>query len=96
MAMASHILLPIQDPKRAKECVLAIESGNVPEPLEDAGILVEYVEGGEDKEAAYEEAWQVVNDKTLRGWKLRGMEEDPVGDGVKLLWDASHGRRRQG
>lgn len=76
--------------------MLAVETGNVPEPPEDRDILVEYVEGGEDEEATYEEAWQIVNDKTLRGWKLRGMQEDPAGDGVRLLWDASDGRRRRG
>jgi hypothetical protein len=52
------------------------------------------VEGGEDEEATYEEAWQIVNERTLEGWKLRGMEK--AGDGVELLWDASDGRHRQG
>ena len=75
---------------------MAVETRNVPEPPEDAGILVEYVEGGEDEEATYEEAWQIVNDKTLRGWKLRGMEKDSAGDGVHLLWEPSDGRRRRG
>jgi hypothetical protein len=75
---------------------LAVDSGNLHVLDEDARILWRFLEGDEDKEATYEEAWQVVNDKTLRGWKLRGMEEDPAGDGVKLLWDASDGRRRQG
>ena len=75
---------------------MAIENGNVPDPSEDEGILVEHVEGGEDEDATYEEAWQVVNEKTLRGWRLRGMKEDPAGDGVRLLWEASDGRRRQG
>jgi hypothetical protein len=75
---------------------LAVESGNVPEPQEEASIFVEHVEGGEDEEATYEEAWQVVNEKTLRGWKLRGMKKAPAGDGVELLWDASDGRPRQG
>ena len=75
---------------------MAIETGNVPERPEDAGILAEYVEGGEDEEATYEEAWQIVNDKTLLGWRLQGMEKDPAGDGVRLLWEASDGRRRRG
>lgn len=75
---------------------MANETKNVPEPQEDASIFVEYVEGRETEEATYEEAWQVVNDKTLRGWKLQGMEKNPAGDGVELLWDASDGRRRQG
>ena len=71
-----------------------VEPTNAPEPPEDADNVVEYV-GGEDKEETYDEAWQVVNEKTLRGWTLRGMEEDPAGDGVKLTWDASGGRRGQ-
>jgi hypothetical protein len=54
------------------------------------------VEGGEDEEATYEEAWQIVNERALEGWKLRGMEKAPAGDGVELPWDASDGRRRQG
>jgi len=54
------------------------------------------VEGGEDKEITYDEAWQVVNEKTLEGWKLQGMEEDPSGDSVKLTWDAPGGQRGQG
>jgi hypothetical protein len=52
------------------------------------------VEGGEDEEATYEEAWQLVNERALEGWKLRGMEK--AGDGVELPWDATDGRRRQG
>ena len=75
---------------------MAVESGNVPEPQEEASIFVEHVEGGKDEEATYEEAWQVVNAKTLEGWKLRGMKEAPAGDGVELLWDAFDSRRRQG
>ncbi len=80
--------------KRPKEDALAIEPGNVPEPQEDANIVVEHVEGGEDEEAAYEEAWQIVNEKTLRGWKLRDMKQAP--GGVELLWEASDGRHPQG
>lgn len=74
---------------------MAAENGSVPGPPEDGGIFVERVEGGEDEEATYEEAWQVVNERTLRGWKLRGMEADPDG-GVELAWEAPDGRRRQG
>ena len=74
---------------------MAVESGNVLEPREDASILIEHVEGGEDEEANYEEAWQLVNEKTLRGWNLRDMKGAP-GGGVELLWEAPDGRRRQG
>ena len=70
---------------------MAVESGNVPEPQEEASIFVEHVEGGKDEEATYEEAWQVVNAKTLEGWKLRGMEK--AGDDVELLWDAPEHRQ---
>ena len=73
---------------------MAIEIKNASEPPEDAGSCVEHVEGGGDEEAIYEEVWQVVNERTLEGWKLRGTEK--VGDGVELLWDASDGRHRQG
>jgi hypothetical protein len=89
-----HIFLGYTRSKRPKEGVLAIGTENVPEPPEDAGIFVEHVEGRETEEATHEEAWQVVNERTLEGWKLRGMEK--AGDGVELLWDASDGRRRQG
>ena len=82
--------------KKPKEGVLSIENQHVPESSKDASIFVEYVVGTEDQEATYEEAWQVVNEKTLRGWKLRGMEKAPVGDGVELIWEASDDRRRQG
>lgn len=75
---------------------MAVETKNVPEPPEDVSIFVEYVGGCESEEATYEEAWQIVNERTLEGWKLRGMEKAPAGDGVDLLWDASDGRRRQG
>lgn len=74
---------------------MAVENGNVPEPSEDRGFFVEHVEEGEDEEATYEEAWQVVNERTLRGWKLRGMEAD-LDSGVKLVWEASDDRCRQG
>jgi hypothetical protein len=62
----------------------------------DASTFVEHVEGGGDEEATYKETWQIVNEKTLEGRKLRGMEKAPAGDGVELPWDASDGRRRQG
>ena len=75
---------------------MAIETKNVPELPEDASIFVEPVEGRETEEATYEEAWQIVNERTLEGWKLRGMEKATAGDGVELLWGASDGRRRQG
>ena len=75
---------------------MAVESGNVPEPPEDASIFVEYVERRETEEATYEEAWQIVNERILEGWNLRGMEKPPAGDGVELLWDSSDCRRRQG
>ena len=75
---------------------MAIETKNVPEPPEDASIFAEYVEGRETEEATYEEAWHIVNERTLQGWKLRGMEMATAGDYVKLMWDASDGRRRQG
>ena len=80
--------------KRLKEEVLTIETKNVPELPEDASIFVEHVEGRETEEATYEEAWQIVNERILEGWKLRGIEK--AGYGVELLWDASDGRRRQG
>ncbi len=64
---------------------------NVPEPSEDGSIFVEHVEG-----RVTEEAWQIVNERVLQGWKLRGMEKAIAGDGVELLWGASDGRRRQG
>lgn len=96
LAKAPHILLAYTRSKRPKEGALAIESGNVPEPQEDASIVVEHVEGCETEEATYEEAWQIVNERALQGWKLRGMEKAPAGDGVELLWDASDGRRLQG
>ena len=73
-----------------------VEPRNTPEPPEDADTVVEYVGGGEGEEETYEEAWQVVNEKTLRGWRLQGMEEDPAGDGVKLTWDAPGGHHGQG
>lgn len=74
---------------------MAVESADLSGTPEDAGIFVEYVEGGENEEETYEEAWQLVNEKTLQGWKLRGMKKDPTGDGVELMWDAPGGRRRQ-
>jgi hypothetical protein len=88
---AAYILLAYTRSKRTKEGVLAIETESVPEPPEDASIFVEYMEGRETEEATYEEAWQVVNEKSLRGWKLRGMRKVPVCDGVELLWDTSDG-----
>ena len=61
---------------------MASETKNVPDPPEDAGILVEHEEGRETEEATYVEAWQVVNDRALQGWKLWGMRKSPAGDGV--------------
>jgi hypothetical protein len=75
---------------------LAAETGNVPEPPEDASTFIEYVEGRETEEATYEEVRQIVNERVLEGWKLWGMVKAPAGDGVELLWDASDGRRRRG
>ena len=82
--------------KRPKEGVLAIETKNLPEPLEDASIFAEHVEGRETEEASYEEAWQIANERALEGWKPRGMEKATAGDGVELPWVATDGRRRQG
>lgn len=51
--------------------------------------------GGKDEKEDYEEAWQIVNEKTLQGWKLQSMEKAPADDDVKLTWETSGDRRRQ-
>jgi hypothetical protein len=56
---------------------LAAETGNVPEPPEDASTFIEYVEGRETEEATYEEVRQIVNERVLEGWKLWGMVKAP-------------------
>jgi hypothetical protein len=65
---------------------LAAETGDVRESSEEAGIFVEHLEWGKDEEETYDEAWQIVNQRTLRGWKLRSMKEAPAGGGVELAW----------
>jgi hypothetical protein len=89
-------LLAYTQAKRPKECALAVESGNVSEPQGTRAPSSSTWRGGGDEEATYKETWQIVNEKTLEGRKLRGMEKAPAGDGVELPWDASDGRRRQG
>lgn len=79
--------------KNPKERVLAVESGDLRRSSENAGIFVEHVEWGKDEEEAYEEAWQIVNERALRGWKLRGMKEAPAGGGVELTWYAPDHRQ---
>ena len=72
---------------------MAVEPGNVREPSENAGIFVEHLEWGKDEEETYEEAWQIVNERALRGWKLRSMKDAPAGGGVELTWYASDHRQ---
>ena len=70
---------------------MAVEPGDLRESSENAGIFVQHVEWGKDEEETYDEAWQIVNQRTLEGWKLRGMEK--AGDDVELLWDAPEHRQ---